>query len=41
MIEQEIPDNASEVTFKLTTVDINDDQTYYGFITPLDIYDEV
>jgi hypothetical protein len=41
MIEQEIPDTAAEVSFKLTTVDVNDNQTYYGFIAPLDMYDVI
>ena len=41
MMEQQIADNAWEVNFKLTTVDIDDNQTYYGFIAPLDMYDVI
>lgn len=41
MIEQKVESNISEVNFKLTTSDVSDSQSYYGFITPLDMYDVV
>lgn len=41
MIEQKVESNISEVNFKLTTNDVSDSQSYYGFITPLDMYDVV
>ena len=41
MIEQKVESNISEVNLKVTTSDVSDSQSYYGFITPLDFYDEV
>ena len=41
MFEQKIESNVAELNFKLSKNDISDTQAYYGFITPLDMYDEV
>lgn len=39
--EQKVDSNISEVNFKLSKSDVSDAQAYYGFITPLDMYDVV
>jgi hypothetical protein len=41
MIEQKVDSNISEVSFKLSSTDVSESQAYYGFITPLDMYDVV
>jgi len=41
MIEQKVDTNVSEINFKLSTSDVSDSQSYYGFITPLDMYDVI
>ena len=41
MFEQKIESNIAEVNFNLSKNDVSDAQAYYGFITPLDMYDEV
>jgi len=39
--EVEIDGNGGSASFKLSSMDLNPDQIYYGFITPLDMYDEI
>lgn len=42
MFEQKVESsNVSEINFKLSKNEISDAQAYYGFITPLDMYDVV
>jgi hypothetical protein len=33
--------NAETATFKISSMDLDPNQAYYGFITPVDMYDVV
>jgi hypothetical protein len=41
MIERQAEDSTGNVTFDIPSGDLDANTVYYGFVTPIDMYDEI